>query len=485
MATRACRHDDNHRDTNLFKDITMKFNEAPPGGLTPAERHGALESIYRKIGWRLLPFLLFCYVMACLDRFNISFAKLQMQQAIGMNEAVYGFGAGVFFLGYMLFEVPSNLLLGKVGARRTISRIMVLWGLTCASMLFIHDERSFYVLRFLLGVFEAGFAPGMIFYLTYWYSDARRARVMAIVLMGGPVAGLVGGPMSSWVMTGLNGVHGLAGWQWLFLIEGLPCVLLGIAAFFYLDDTPRHAKWLSDNERALLATDIRAAETASRHHKFGAALKDPRAYGMAFSFFCLICGIYTINFWLPTMLKTAGVSGAAIGWYAAIPYLATLVLVPVLARHSDRTGERRLYSALPAIACAALVLVASKLEHNLAGMLVSMTAATVCVYLGYVVFWSLPTGYLKGTAAAGGIALINSIGLFGGFLSPSLIGWLKSVTGSLETGLVAMAAIVFIGGLSLLINRLPAANSPANVDASAEERARTKPHANREGHADA
>lgn len=417
----------------------------------------AMAPIYRRITWRLLPFLLLCYVLACLDRFNISFAKLQMQQTLGMSEAVYGLGAGIFFLGYMMCEVPSNLLLAKVGARKTICRIMVLWGLTSASMLFVHDQRSFYILRFLLGIFEAGFAPGMILYLTFWYSDAQRARVMAVVLMGGPVAGLIGGPLATSIMSTLDGAHALGGWQWLFLIEGIPSVLLGVIAFFYLVDRPAEARWLTEPEKALLAADVQATSSHSRHRAFGAALKDPRAYLMAFGYFCLICGIYTINFWLPTMLKTTGASTLSLGWYSALPYLLTIIVVPLLAQHSDRVRERRLHCAIPAFAGAGLLLISSSVEHSLVGVLISMSLATICVYTAYVVFWSMPTAYLGGTAAAGGIAFINTIGLFGGFLSPSLIGWLKTTTGSLNSGLIAMATIVLVGGVSLLLNRIPAA----------------------------
>jgi D-galactonate transporter len=418
-----------------------------------------LARIYRRITWRLLPFLLLCYVLAYLDRINISFAKLQMQHDLGMSDAVYGFAAGVFFLGYMLFEVPSNLLLEKIGARKTISRIMVLWGITSTSMLFVHDARQFYFLRFLLGVFEAGFAPGMILYLTYWFSDARRARVMAVVLLAGPVAGIVGGPLSTFIMTGLDKAHGLAGWQWLFLVEGLPCVMLGVIALWFLDNSPRDAHWLAEPEKALLVADLRAAGERSRHSAFGGALRDARIYAMAFIYFCLICGLYTVSFWLPSMLKAAGVKDTVeLGWLSALPYLVTVLTVPLVARHSDRRRERRLHSAIPALIGAIAMLVASGVGHRLGGTLLFMTAATVGIYCAYVVFWSIPTAYLKGTAAAGGIALINSIGLLGGWLSPSLIGWLTEATGSLESGLIAMAVIVFAGGVSVLLLRLPAAN---------------------------
>ena len=263
-----------------------------------------LGPLYRKITWRLLPFLLLCYVFAYLDRIN-GFAKLQMQQDIGISDAVYGLGAGIFFLGYVMFEVPSNLLLARIGARRTISRIMVLWGLTSASMLFVQGEWSFYVLRFMLGVFEAGFAPGMIFYLTYWYSQSRMAGVMAVVMLAGPIGGIVGGPVSAWIMTAFSGAHGLDGWQWMFLLEGLPCVLIGIVAYRYLDDKPAQAKWLSAEEKALLAADLDAR--SGQQHAFRQVLRDPAIYGMALTYFCLICGIYAVSFWLPTLLKLAGV----------------------------------------------------------------------------------------------------------------------------------------------------------------------------------
>jgi D-galactonate transporter len=433
--------------------VTQPSFAAPNVG--PAHQDAPLARIYGRIGWRILPFLLFCYVLAYLDRVNVSFAKLQMQHDLGMNDAVYGFGAGVFFLGYMLLEVPSNLLLERIGARKTISRIMILWGLTSASMIFVHDATSFYLLRFLLGAFEAGFAPGMILYLTFWFPDSRRARVMAIVLMAGPIAGMAGGPLSAWVMTTFQGLHGLAGWQWPFLAEGLPCVLLGGLAFWYLDDSPSHARWLTDADRALLLGEIRAASARSQHSALSAALKDRRVHAMTFSYFCLVCGLYTVSFWLPTLLRAAGVANTVeLGWYSALPYLVTVVVVPLLARHSDRRRERRLHSAVPAIAGALGLMATSTFVHSLTGLLTCMALATSCIYTAYVVFWSIPTSYLRGRAAAGGIAVINSIGLLGGFISPSLIGWLKAEMGTLQSGLIAMAMVLLAGGTSILLNRM-------------------------------
>lgn len=429
--------------------------DADAPALAPAERQAALAEIYRKIDWRVLPFLLLCYVFAYLDRVNIGFAKLQMQQDIGISDAVYGLGAGIFFLGYVMFEVPSNLLLARIGARKTISRIMLLWGATSACMLFVHDARSFYMLRFLLGVFEAGFAPGMIFYLTYWYSGARMARVMAVVMLAGPIGGMAGGPLSTWIMTAFSGAHGLDGWQWMFLLEGLPCVLIGVVAFFYLDDTPQQARWLSQTQRRLLLEDI-GERAPGGHHGFGSVLKDPRVYALAFGYFCLICGIYAVSFWLPTLLKGAGVTSTmAIGAYSAIPYVLAAIFMVGFARSSDRRRERRWHSTLLAFAAAATLSVAALTTGSLAVSLVSITLATAFMWASYTVFWAIPSEYLRGTAAAGGIALINSIGLLGGFVSPALIGAVKTWTGSLEGGLFAMVALLVAGGLAIVLNRLP------------------------------
>lgn len=354
----------------------------------------------------------------------------------------------------MLFEVPSNLLLPRIGARRTISRIMVLWGLTSASMLFVRNEPTFYALRFLLGVFEAGFAPGMIFYLTYWYGQARMARVMAIVMLAGPVGGVIGGPLSTWIMTAFTGTHGLAGWQWMFLIEGLPCVVLGVIAWFFLTDRPADATWLTDDEKRVLAVDL--AAPAAQHHSFLQVAKDVRVYLMALAYCCVICGIYAVSFWLPTILKTDGVTDTMmIGLYSAIPYVAAAIGMIVIGRSSDRHRERRWHSAIPALIGAIALAGATFASGRLAISLTCMTIATAMLWASYTVFWAMPSEYLKGDGAAGGIALINTIGLAGGFLSPTIIGWTKSVTGSMQAGLLVMVALLLLGACVLIANRLP------------------------------
>lgn len=429
---------------------------------TPPGADPRLPALYRKITWRLLPFLVLCYLFAYLDRINIGFAKLQMQQDVGISDAVYGLGAGIFFLGYVMFEVPSNLLLTRIGARRTISRIMVLWGLTSASMLFVQGQWSFYILRFMLGVFEAGFAPGVIFYLTYWYSQSRMASVVALLMLAGPIGGIVGGPVSAWIMTAFSGTHGLDGWQWMFLLEGLPCVLLGVMAWRYLDDKPAHARWLNADEKALLAADL-GSRSAHKQHAFAQVLRDPAIYLLALTYFCLICGIYAVSFWLPTLLTVAGVQDTMqIGLYSAIPYLAAVVFMLWFARSSDRRRERHWHTLVPALLAGIALCVAAAAPTQFALSLTAITLATALMLAAYTVFWAIPSQYLQGQAAAGGIALINSIGLLGGFLSPSIIGWSKHATGSLTSGLYVISALLVAGALLLLVNR-PAQLAPARA----------------------
>lgn len=413
-----------------------------------------LSSIYRKINWRLLPLLVLCYTFAYLDRVNIGFAKLQMQADVGISDAVYGLGAGIFFLGYVLFEVPSNLLLVRIGARKTICRIMILWGLTSASMLFVQGEYSFYALRFLLGVFEAGFAPGMIFFLTYWYSTRRMAGVMAVVMCAGPLGGMLGGPVSAWIMTRFSGAHGLDGWQWMFLLEGLPCVLLGIVAFICLADKPEKARWLSPQERELLAADLQTRQAAHATHAFKDVLKDPGIYALAIPYFCLISGLYAVSFWLPTLLQQSGLRDTMqIGIWSAIPYIAAIAAMFVLSRRSDRRQERRWHVTAPAILAGVLLVGALLVPDHFLLSMTMLALATALMWAAYTVFWAIPSQHLKGPAAAGGIALINSIGLLGGFASPTLIGWIKTSTQSLSAGLYVIAALLIVGVLPILFTR--------------------------------
>lgn len=320
---------------------------------------GGGAGIYRKVSWRLLLFLLFCYVLAYLDRVNIGYAKLGMQPALGLSDAAYGLGAGIFFVGYVLFEVPSGLWQVRVGVRRTIGRTMLLWGLTSVATIFVRGEYSFYALRFLLGVFEAGFAPGMLFYLSCWFPRARRAQIMAVVPLAGPVSNVFGGPVSTAILSGLDGMAGLAGWQWMFIVEDVPSVLAGLAAFFWLTDTPQDAAWLTADERSILVAALERDEGKATG-SFAAAVRDPRTYGFAAVYFCLISGLYTVSFWLPTLLREAGVHNVVlVGWLSAVPYLAAVAAMLLNARWSDRSGERRWHVAVPAALGAAGLAVAA------------------------------------------------------------------------------------------------------------------------------
>ncbi|WP_353627703.1 MFS transporter [Ralstonia pseudosolanacearum] len=409
-------------------------------------------SVYSVVNRRVLPFLAICYLFAYLDRINIGFAKLQMQHDLALSNAAYGLGAGIFFLGYVLFEVPSNLLLVKVGARKTLSRILVLWGLTSAAMLFVTNVQTFYALRFLLGVFEAGFAPGMIYYLTQWYPGTRMARAMAIVLGAAPVGGAIGAPVSTWIMAHFAGTGGLAGWQWMFLAEGVPSVLLGVVAYFTLVDKPADARWLTDAQRAVIASQVEQS-SQGQTSSLTKALTDPRVYVLAAAYFCLISGLYAVSFWLPSILKAAGLTDLIkIGLYSAVPYLVSMVAMYALSRSSDRRGERRWHSAITAILGAGMLAVAAY-ATSFPTALVSITLATAAVFASYTVFWAIPQEHLKGTAAAGGIAFINSIGLFGGFFSPTIIGWMKDATGSLQAGLLVIAALLVVGAVLLATRR--------------------------------
>lgn len=422
----------------------------------PALKRSPQDAVYRKISVRLLPFLLLLYTFAYLDRVNIGFAKLQMSADIGLSEAAYGLGAGLFFLGYVLFEVPSNLLLVKIGIKKTIMRIMCLWGLTSAAMAFVQNETAFYVLRTLLGVFEAGFAPGIIFYLTYWYSTKRMAGAMGIYMLAGPLGSMIGGPVSAFILSSTHGFGGLAGWQWVFLIEGLPCLVMVFFVWKFLHDSPKQAKWLTPAEKEILEHDIAASDAEdtsggrSGAHSFRVVLRDPKVYALSFGYFALISGIYAISFWLPTILKDNGITSILqVGWLTAVPYALAIIAMVMLGLSSDRTRERKWHIAVPSALAAAGLLTAAFTSSNFMVSFLGLVIATVCVWGAYTVFWSLPAAHLKGSAAAGGIALINSIGLLGGFISPYIIGIIKDATGSTQYGLVFIVILVVAGALVL------------------------------------
>jgi ACS family tartrate transporter-like MFS transporter len=420
------------------------------------------RAVLRKVARRLLPFLFLLYVVNILDRVNVGFARLQMLDDLHLGEAVYGWGAGIFYIGYVAFEVPSNLILRRTGARRWIARIMVSWGLITCAMATVRGPWSFYTLRVLLGFAEAGFFPGIILYLTYWFPARERARTVALFMAASPLTGVVGAPLSGAVLQFLNGFGGLRGWQWVFLIEGAPAVVLGFVVFRYLTDRPETASWLSPAERDWLATAV-GCEEAERQRRHGLtlvqALADRRVWLLVLLYFTVAAGSNAFGFYLPILLQTSfgGTGAFAIGLLAAVPNVYAVLGMVLNGTDSDRTGERRLHIAVPALLSAAGWATAAWAVGSGCLAPVLMLVALALVQIGIMsilpVFWSLPTSFLSGAAAAGGIALINSVGNLGGFAGPTVFGQLRESTHGFGAGLAAMAVTMCLGALLALFVR--------------------------------
>jgi D-galactonate transporter len=418
--------------------------------------HIVEDAVFRKISWRVMPLVLIAYVFAFLDRINIGYGQLQMKQDLAFSDAVYGLGAGIFFVTYLLFEVPSNLLLEKIGARLTFLRIMVLWGLASAATAFVTAPWQFYAIRLLLGMFEAGFFPGIILYLTYWYPSQRRGRVTGLFLFGMPITGVLGGPLSGTIMSAMEGLGGMHGWQWLFVVEGLPTVLLGFLLYRMLPNGPARASWLNDAEKVLvqsvLNADHRGEAKAGHHGRLVTVLADPKTYVLAFVYFCCACAVYTLTFWLPTMIKGLGIAPiATIGWYTAVPYFFGALGVLVISRSSDRFKERRWHVGGTLVLGAVALASTSFLGTAVVPVMALLCVASFFIFGGGSLFWSIPPTYLGRDAAAAGIAVISSLGILGGFVSPTLIGWIKGATGSIQMGLLGLIALVIGGGLTILL----------------------------------
>jgi ACS family tartrate transporter-like MFS transporter len=428
-------------------------------GLLPTERAtldtgtapSLAHSVPRKLAWRLMPFLGLLFVAAFLDRANISFAALTMNQDLHMSSSAYGFAAGVFFLGYALFEIPSNVLLERVGARRWIARIAITWGITAAAMALVQGPLSLYALRFMLGIAEAGFFPGIIFYLTLWFPAPYRARITGAFLIALPLCYALGGPLSTWVL-GLQ-LGGLKGWQWLFLLEGLPSVLMGFLVLFYLEDGPEDAAWLSTPEKQWLQQTLAAEHGSADTHALDLwqALLHPRVWLLGLVYFGVVAGLYAIGFWLPQIVKGfGGLSNVQAGLLSAIPYLVAAPAMMLWGRHSDTSGERHWHIALPAFAGALGLAASGWFVASPVAALVALTLGAIGAHAALAPFWALPTGMLRGVAAAGGIALVNSIGGAGAFVGSWLTGVLKDFTGSHATGLYVLSALAAMSGLLVL-----------------------------------
>ncbi|EPL4219995.1 TPA: MFS transporter [Acinetobacter baumannii] len=414
------------------------------------------KSAYRKIAFRLMPFLMLCYFCAYLDRVNVGFAKLQMMSDLQFSEAVYGLGAGIFFIGYFLCEVPSNIVLHKVGARRWIARIMITWGILSGCFAFVQTEWQFYTLRFLLGVAEAGLAPGLLLYLTYWFPSYRRARMTVLWFIAIPISGMIGGPLSGLIMDRMSGVHGWFGWQWMFVIEAIPTVIVGLLVLAVLKDSVQDANWLTQDEKNLVKQEL----AQDNQHKEGHAsvkefIADKRLWLLAGIYFCVVMGQYAITFWLPTLIRNSGISDNwHIGLLTSLPYMCAIVVMVLAGRSGDHFQERRWHLIIPMCAGAIALTFATLFASNLTLSLICLCIAASGVLTASSLFWMLPTNFLGGVSAAAGIAAVNSFANLAGFCSPYLIGWVTTNTGSNAIGMFLITAVLIFG--ASLVLRIPA-----------------------------
>ncbi len=412
------------------------------------------DALYRKVNWRIIPLFIVCFLFAYLDRVNISFAKLQMQSDLGFSETVYGLGASLFFVGYFLFEVPSNILLHKIGARVWIARIMVTWGITSACMMFVHNEFWFYTLRFLIGVMEAGFVPGVLYYFTQWYPGNRRARVNAYFKSSICLCGIVGGPLAGFILGHFDGLYGLAGWKWLFLLEGLPSVVLGLVVLWLLSDKIEDAPWLSADEKQVMLAGIASEPKSESSSTFADVWKQPTTYVMSAIYLCLVMALTGLLFWMPQLIKSAGVADTFdIGLLTMIPYLIAAAGNLLIGNSSDKRAERRWHMAGCALLTAAGYLLCAWFPGQLLPLMVGMSMIMTGIIAWMPIFWTIPPRFLTGLAAAAGIALINSLGQLGGVIAPFMVGRIKDLSGSATpalfvlSGVCVLATVLVIWGI--------------------------------------
>ena len=417
----------------------------------------------RKITYRIIPFVMLLYFIAFVDRVNLGFAALTMNKQLGFSPGVFGFGAGIFFLGYFLFEVPSNVILHRVGARIWIARVMITWGLVSGCMIFVHGATSFYILRFLLGVAEAGFFPGVILYLSYWFPARKRAAVTAIFMAAAPLSTALGSPISGALLE-IHGLFGLASWQTMFLLEALPAVLLGVVVLFVLTDRPEKAAWLTEAERNWLVATMdaeAAATTGGARHSMWRGLADIRVLVLALVYFGTSAGLYTLGIWAPQIIKGFGLGTLEVGFLNAIPAIVSVVAMILWARNSDRTGERT-WHVVGACLLAAIGLIFAGSAASVLAVLLALTCVNIGISAAKPPLWSMPTMFLSGSGAAAGIATVNSIGNLGGFVGPAMIGWIKEETGSFMGGLYFVAALLIVSAvLTLVLSRSQARTAPA------------------------
>jgi len=414
------------------------------------------KATYRKVTLRLIPFLILCFVIAYVDRVNVGFAKLEMQKDLGMSDAVYGIGAGIFFIGYFFFEVPSNIALQRFGARRWIAPIMIIWGFISSSTMFTGSATYFYVVRFLLGLVEAGFFPGVILYLTFWYSSKHRTKIVAVFMTAIALSGIAGGPISGWILSHMSGLHGLKGWQWLFLLEGFPPVIIGLSVYYLLDDSPGKAKWLTMDERNLLVRRLEEDEEIKNaqgysHQRLKDVFNNPTVWLFCLVYFGIVMGTYGIGFWLPQIIQDSLTKDYwRIGIISAIPWTFGAITMIWNGQHSDMTGERRWHISLAALV--AFVAFAASGIPGISGSyaIIALSFATAGVMSALSSFWALPTSILSGTAAAAGIAWINSIGNLAGYVSPYVVGEIRYRTHNMAYALLVLSAFCLMSALIVL-----------------------------------
>jgi MFS family permease len=399
----------------------------------------------------VVSFLFLCFIFAFLDRINVGFAKIGMQADLGFSEAIFGLGAGIFFISYFLLEVPSNLLLARFGARRWIARIMVTWGVLSICTMFVQTPTQFYAVRLLLGAAEAGFFPGVMLYLTQWYPAARRSRVITLFMTAIPVSSIFGSPLSGWILRAFDNQGDLAAWQWLYLIEGIPAIILGLFTLCVLPDTIMKAKWLSADEKQLLEQRVAADSRHASAHRIRDAFRSPLVWILAFINFAFLTGI-TLAFWMPSMLRSTGMSNTVdIGLMVAAPYVLATIGMLVLGRTSDAFGERRWHCALPAFVGALGLAVMPFTLHSQTLLLMASVVAIGGNVIANALYWNLPTAVMSGAAATVGLALVNALGQLAGFTSPSVFGWLFSTTGSATLGLGIISLCLAVGGVAVLM----------------------------------
>lgn len=410
------------------------------------------DTLYKRVYWRLIPLLMLCFIVAYYDRVNISFAKLQMQDALKFSDTVYGFGASLFFVGYILFEIPSNIILHRIGARKWIARIMVSWGIASALMMFVTTPFQFYIMRFLVGAMEAGFLPGVVLYFTYWFPPRRRARANSLFMTAISLSGVTGGPLAGWIMTHFAGANGWSGWQWLFLLEGIPAVVVGFVVFFFLDDRPTVATWLTRSEKRAIEADIAENERIEPgQHSLLRAFTDPRALYLAGVYFLILVGLGGVTFWMPQLIKNAGgLDTQTVGQVTAIPWLIGGLGMLAVAFSSDRTGERKWHLALCAIASGIGYAISAAFPHDLTIAVAGLSLATLGILAIFPIFWTVPSTFLGGVAAASGIAFINSMGNLGSIFSPTFIGWVTDQTKSTQLAINVVAGMMALAGILII-----------------------------------